>query len=160
MASILSAKPDFDRVQTMWDHFWRGGAEAPARGGRGVEAGEATRRPREAVLSRAHRQARRADARDHAWLESTTFLAESVPMFGRTSARPVRGLPGHGARVLRGLAGDELGEADHRRLDRFLPVRLDPANRNWSLMLEYSRKLAKHSEGRYPHLRRGSARQR
>lgn len=147
----LSAKPDFERVASMWDHYWAKEVlkrplvvASVARPGR--TGGDLGHRYHRALTGRHDEQLREIDK----WLESTEFLAESVPMLG----------PDLGPDQFAAFLGTDLEYSEDspgtnwvkpiiEDWDSFLPVRLDPAGRMWRLVLDYSRKLAKHSEGRY-----------
>jgi hypothetical protein len=147
----LSAKPDFERAALMWDHFWAkevlkrplvvASAWKP-----GTPGGDHGLRYYRALTGRHDEQMREIDK----WLDSTIFMAESMPLFG----------PDLGPDQFAAFLGTELEYSEDspdtnwvkpvvEDWDRFLPLRLDPNNKAWKLILDYSRKLAKHSQGRY-----------
>ena len=84
------------------------------------------------------------------WLEETEFLGESLPFYS----------PDYGPDQFAAFLGGEFqfseGSGDTDWVspivddwDASLPLRLDPDNRYWKGILDYSRLLAVHSDGRY-----------
>ena len=150
----LSTKPDFARVREVWNHFWHGEiikrppvvAALTKPGCEPVPLWErryqlALQRDYATILSRIER-----------WLETTLFLAESVPFY-----EPALGPDQYAA-----FFGGALHTSDDsphtswiepfvgdNGWARALPLRLRPDNPVWQGLLEFHRVLAAHGKGRY-----------
>lgn len=148
----LSTKPDLDRVRNVWDHFWSGEiikrppvvASAPKPGHDPIWTGE--RRYLHALTRQWDAQLELLDR----WLDSTLFLAESVPHFA----------PDHGPDQFAAFLGGELSFSEDspgtnwiepwvKDWDAVLPITLDNDNPAWKNIREYSAVLAEHARGRY-----------
>lgn len=147
----MQTKPDFDRAATMWDHYWHHDlldrplvvAEVPKPGAARVTLNRSYAN----ALSGGHAEQLALTER---WLESTDFLAEAIP-YARADFGPDQFAAFLGADLRFSEDSPETNWAKPIIEDwrDFLPIRLDPANRIWKGVLEYSRVLAGHGEGRF-----------
>lgn len=147
----LSTRSDFDEVKDRWRHYWAGEVkDRPlvwATASRpGATPGDLSRRYWRAVHGEHEAMLREIDR----WLAATEFLGEAVPMFG----------PDYGPDQFAAWLGSEFAFSDDSPetdwvkpviddWDAFLPLRLDAEGALWRGVLEYSRRLAAHGEGRY-----------
>jgi len=148
---LLSTRLDIDRVKDMWRHYWVGEVTGRPLVWASVTRSGAT--PDD--LSRRYWHAVHGNhdlmmAEIDRWLAETEFLGESVPMLG----------PDYGPDQFAAWLGSDFEFSDDSPTtdwvrpviddwDAFLPVRFDLDGRLWQGILEYSRKLARHGEGRY-----------
>lgn len=150
--SVLSAKPDFERARTAWNHFWNGEVyKRPL-----VLAGCYTA-PRQVTNLRedmyhyamtGNYQAQ-LDLID-AHLERYLYLGELMPAFGVN----------HGPDQYAAFLGAELQFTDSSHFtnwvapiaddwDTFLPLTFDERNPIYQSVLRFARLMAKHGAGRY-----------
>lgn len=149
---IFSTRPDFDRVETAWDHFYAGEvaqrplvlATAHVGPGKPVALGE--QRYQRACAGNYQEQLDLIDRH----LEQTLYLGESVPMFSID----------HGPDQFAAFLGAELKFSDDSPgtnwvdpivddWEQFLPIRLDESNPTFQSVLQFARLMAEHGEGRY-----------
>ncbi|HET6485987.1 MAG TPA: hypothetical protein VFH83_06185 [Spirochaetia bacterium] len=147
----LQYKPDFEQVKTLWNAYWEGEI---VRRPLVVAAVPRPGRPRGNLGDRYFHTVHRND--EHLMkqidliLESTEFLAEAIPHFG----------PDLGPDQFAAFLGSDFAFSPDspetnwvRQIvddwDAVLPLRLQPDNPHWNKLLEVSRLLARHSQGRY-----------
>lgn len=149
--SLSALKPDFERVRDRWNHFW-----AREFVGRPLVVAEVTRpghpqvgtgpRYRNAIEGHWREQLALVDV----WLEATDFVAESIPFFAPDfGPDQFAAFLGAELRCVEGSDGTSWVDPIVEDWERTLPLRLDPRNRTWQRILEYSRLLADHARGRY-----------
>jgi len=156
MSMSLSSKPDFEQVRQAWTHYWHGElylgrplvvsqCAKPGAPPLAVDDNPHARRYQRAVTGDWEAQLRRLDR----WLEGTEFLCEAVPHFspdfGPDQMAAFCGAPLHYSEDSPDTNWVEPIVADWADFE----VRLEPGNRHWQGILDYSRKLAAHSRGRY-----------
>jgi len=147
----LEYKPDFDSVKNAWSAYWEGQivkrplvwAQVPRPG---KERGDLSRRYWHAVHGDFGHVMEQIDL----WLEGTEFLGEAIPMAA----------PDFGPDQFAAFFGSDFEFSDASPdtdwvqqviddWDSFLPMRLDREGKYWKGIIEYSRMLAAHAEGRY-----------
>jgi 5-methyltetrahydrofolate--homocysteine methyltransferase len=148
---LKDTKPDFAEARERWNHYWAGDVwkrpPVVAQVTRpGTEAQGIGNRYHSAIRGEWDAQLERVDR----WLESTDFLAESIPHFAPDFA------PDQFAAFFGGTftISDDSGKTAWVEpfVDDWagaLPLRLDPRNVWWQRILAYSRKIREHSRGRY-----------
>ncbi|MBI5723575.1 MAG: hypothetical protein HZA50_06430 [Planctomycetes bacterium] len=148
----LKYKPDFEQVKDVWDHFWNHElkgrppviASVPRPGCKQILAGE--NKYKMSVAGEYQKQLEQIDA----WLESTLFLAESIPHFG----------PDHGPDQFAAFLGGNLvslpDSPDTNWIDlhvedwsKALPLKIDPKNRIWNGLQRFVGLLKEHAKDRY-----------
>ena len=147
----LAYKQDFDRVTNVWKAYWEGEIISRPPVWAAVPRPEA--RPHD--LDRRYWHAVHGNF-DHILeqidiaLEGTEYLGESVPNFA----------PDFGPDQFAAFLGSDFAfspdspDTDwvHQTIDDWhssLPLRMDPNGKYWKAILELSRLMARHSEGRY-----------
>lgn len=148
----LSAKPDFERAKTMWEHFYAGEVYkrplvlAQVHVGPGAPP-DSNKRPLwlhctgniQAVLDQIDQR-----------LASTAYLGEAIPAFA----------PNLGPDQFASFLGAELKFAESSKetnwvdpivedWEDFLPIEFDPNAESFQKMLSITRQYAQHAEGRY-----------
>lgn len=148
----LSAKPDFERATEMWNHYWAREilkrpllkAQITRKGRSPVNVGE--KAYYHAVTRKYAQQLKRVDQ----WLDRTIFLGEAIPYFS----------PDHGPDQFATFFGAELKFAKDSPgtnwvepivddWEKALPLRFDANGSTWKSLLEYSRMIKNHAQGRY-----------
>jgi len=150
----LSAKPDFERAATAWNHFWNGEVyERPlVLASCHIGPGPAID-PRRDVYYHGLTGAYEAhlDLIDR-HLEETVYLGEMMPAF-RVDHGPDQYAAFLGAtlRFPDSTASRRTNWAEPivEDWDDFLPIRLDPNNATFQSVLRFARLMAKRAEGRY-----------
>lgn len=148
----LTTKPDLDRVQDVWNHFWAGEML-----GRPPVVASVTKPGMEPFKEERHRYQDALEGRFRErmesidrWLESTIFLAEEIPFF----------IPDFGPDQYAAFFGGTLEYSPDspgtnwiepwvENWDDVLPLKIDESNPLWRGVLEYSGMLAEHARGRY-----------
>jgi len=149
----LKFKPDLERAQQMWKHYWAGDVlKRPLVVANVVKPGKkavdiCARRYYNACHKKYPEQLALLDE----WLENTLFLAESIPFFS----------PDHGPDQFASLLGTDLQFSEDslstnwvepvvEDWETFLPkIVLNPDNPTWKSLVEYSGLLKEHAKGRY-----------
>jgi hypothetical protein len=148
----LSTISDCARVRDVWNHFWRGEiikrppvvTQIPKPGCTPVWPGGMR------YLHGLHGDyAAARNAIDH-WLDTTIFLAESVPHY-----EPALGPDQYAAffggtlQVKDDSPGTSWSEPFVNDWSEVLPLRIQPDNPAWQSLLEFNRVIAEHGKGRY-----------
>ncbi|OPZ10525.1 MAG: hypothetical protein BWZ10_02363 [candidate division BRC1 bacterium ADurb.BinA364] len=152
----LACKPDFERAKAMWEHYWNGEVmkrplvlvecrksnAPPPRGPANPQIGRYWRH----CHGRMDEELEIIDRR----LEQIEYLGEAMPAFG----------PDLGPDQFAAFLGCDLHFSPDSRetnwvepivddWDAFGPIRFDPNNAYWQRLLDNTRRLARHGEGRY-----------
>lgn len=148
---ILSTKPDFDQVRARWNAFWdRQVIDRPL-----VWATAAKPGSRKADLGRHYRWILTGELdalleQVDIQIEGTEYLADSIPYFQ----------PDLGPDQFAAFLGAELEYSDSSPTTNWvkpviedweaaMPLRFDPNGKYWRMILDVSRRMARHGEGRY-----------
>ncbi len=152
----LSTKPDFDEASKRWEHFWEGTVYK-----RPPVVAECRRPEAESMNENEIRYFSQYANLTHGlyddqlklidhYLDSTEYIAEAVPSFS----------PDHGPDQFGAFLGSELkfsetkpetnwAQAVIEDWEDFIPVRLDPSNKTWRSVIDFTETLKDHSRGRY-----------
>ncbi len=152
----LKYKPDFDEASKSWEHYWNGElyqgrplivASCPRPGAEPLRWEDNPRRVRyyRALTCDWEAQLRRIDL----WLEANEWLFEAIPFFD----------PDFGPDQIAAFCGAELKYSEDSPDTNWVEplvedwsqfnIELEPGNKHWANILEYSRQLAAHAAGRY-----------
>ena len=150
-APLATTKPDFAEARTRWNHYWAGEvwkrppvvADVPKPGKEWQGHGD---RYYMAIQGKWDEQLAQVDR----WLESTDFVADSIPNFAPDfGPDQFAAFFGGSFRISEDSRGTSWIPAFVDDWAKVLPLVFDTSNTWWRRILEYSRKIRAHSRGRY-----------
>ena len=149
----LKYKPDFARVREMWNHYWAGDVLK-----RPLVVASVPREGVDSSVGKPYYRYYTALQKDYKTrfecidniLESTEYMAESVPFFG-PDLGPDQFASFLGAEFKFSESSMETNWVDPivENWEDVLPLRFDGNNRNFRHLVEVASKMAEHGKGRY-----------